>query len=178
MNITGGGACCIWGLHSMTRTIPTIAFALAALGTAPAMAQGVERQQASPTAVIASSAAVPATAKLYFLSGSTGSPIDPKDMDSPAAFGDTRAQTMSILTKMKAQLATLGLGMGDVVKLTVFMVGDPKLGGKMDRDGMTAAYKSFFGTAEQPNLPTRSTVQVAALGRPQTLIEIEAIAAK
>lgn len=141
------------------------------------MAQGVERQQA-PNAMIASSATVPAAARTYYLSGSTGSPLDPKDTESADAFGDTKAQAMSILTKMKAQLAALGLGMGDVVKLTVFMVGDPKLGGKMDREGMTAAYKSFFGTPDQPNLPTRSTVQVAALGRPQTLIEIEAIAAK
>ncbi len=143
-----------------------------------AMAQGVERKQASPTAMIASSAMVPDGSRLYFLSGSTGSPVNPADTESADAFGDTEAQTLSILTKMKAQLATLGLGMGDVVKLTIFMVGDPKLGGKMDRDGMTAAYRKFFGSADQPNLPTRSTVQVAALGRPQTLIEIEAIAAK
>jgi 2-iminobutanoate/2-iminopropanoate deaminase len=141
-------------------------------------AAGVERKQASPTAVIASSAAVPAGSKLFFLSGSTGSPIDPKNTESPDAFGNTEAQTLSILTKMKAQLAELGLGLGDIVKLTVFLVGDPKIGGKMDRDGMTVSYKKFFGTADQPNLPTRSTVQVASLGRPQTLVEIEAIAAK
>lgn len=149
---------------------------LLALGTT-AQAQGVERKQ-GPGAMIASSAAVPGAAKVYYLSGSTGSPIDPKDTESANAFGDTKAQAISIFTKMKAQLAELGLGMGDVVKLTVFMVGDPKLGGKMDREGMTAAYKSFFGTPDQPNLPTRSTVQVAALGRPQTLIEVEAIAAR
>ena len=141
-------------------------------------AAGIERKQSAPTAVIASSAVVPPGSKLIFLSGSTGSPIDPKDTDSPGAFGDTKAQTLNILTKMKAQLADLGLGMGDIVKLTVFMVGDPALGGKMDREGMTTSYKMFFGTPDQPNLPTRSTVQVAALGRPQTLIEIEAIAAK
>lgn len=141
-------------------------------------AAGVERKSASPTAVIASSAMVPGGSKLFFLSGSTGSPIDPKDTDSPNAFGNTEAQTLSILTKMKAQLQELGLGMGDIVKLTVFLVGDPKLGGKMDRDGMTTSYKKFFGTADQPNLPTRSTIQIASLGRPQTLVEIEAVAAK
>jgi 2-iminobutanoate/2-iminopropanoate deaminase len=149
----------------------------AALATA-GHAAGVERKSASPTAVIASSAMVPGGSKLYFLSGSTGSPIDPKDLESPNAFGNTEAQTLSILTKMKAQLAELGLGMGDIVKLTVFLVGDPKMGGKMDRDGMTASFKKFFGTPDQPNLPTRSTIQVAALGRPSTLVEIEAIAAK
>ncbi|PTQ08266.1 endonuclease [Sphingomonas oleivorans] len=149
-----------------------------ALTAAAGHAADVERRQSSPTAVIASSASLPAGSKIYFLSGSTASPINPADTESADAFGDTKTQTLSILTKMKAQLASLGLAMGDVVKLTVFLVGDPKLGGKMDRDGMTAAYKMFFGTPDQPNLPTRSTIQVAALGRPQTLVEIEAIAAK
>lgn len=157
------------------------AFALAvatlALIAAPAQAQSVTRKQA-PTSPIASSATVPPGATFYFLSGAVAAPIDPKVTDTPDAFGDTEAQTMSILTKMKAQLADLGLGMGDVVKMTVFMVGDPKLGGKMDRDGMMRAYLKFFGTAEQPNKPTRSAFQIAGLGRPSQLVEIEAIAAK
>jgi 2-iminobutanoate/2-iminopropanoate deaminase len=71
-----------------------------------------------------------------------------------------------------------GFSMNDVVKLTVFVVGDPKLGGKMDFAGFNAAYREFFGTAENPNLVARSTVQVAALVSPNFLIEIEAIAAK
>jgi|UPI0003F5E3F2 2-iminobutanoate/2-iminopropanoate deaminase len=142
-----------------------------------AHAAPVEHKQA-PGAMIASAAVVPPGSTLYFLSGATGAPIDPKDTESPGAFGDTEAQAMSIFTRMKAQLAEMGLTMGDVVKLTVFLVGDPKLGGKMDRDGMTRAYKKFFGTAEQPNLPTRSAFQIAGLARPQQLIEIEAIAAR
>lgn len=151
--------------------------ALCALGmTTGAQAQVTRKQSdASP---LASSVTVAPGATLYFLSGATGSPIDPKVIDTPDAYGDTEAQTMSILTKMKAQLADLGLGMGDVVKMTVFLVGDPKLGGKMDRDGMMRAYLKFFGTAEQPNKPTRSAFQIAALARPQQLVEIEAIAAK
>lgn len=161
------------------------AFLLAAMAAtaaptlAPTSAQAatVEHKQA-PGAMIASAAIIPPGSTLYYLSGSTGAPIDPKDMESPDAFGDTEAQTLSIFTKMKTQLAELGLTMGDVVKLTVFLVGDPKLGGKMDRDGMTTSYKKFFGTADQPNLPTRSAFQIAGLGRPQQLVEIEAIAAK
>jgi hypothetical protein len=31
---------------------------------------------------------------------------------------------------------------------------------------MPVGSKMFFGTLDQPNLPTRSTAQVAALGRP------------
>lgn len=68
--------------------------------------------------------------------------------------------------------------MSDVVKLTVFVVGDPKLDGKMDFAGFNAGYREFFGTAANPNLVARSTVQVAALAGPNFLIEIEATAAK
>ena len=109
-----------------------------------------------------------------FLSGSTASPLDPA---SPENFGDTRQQTLSILTKMKAQLEALGMDMGDVVKMTVFLVGVPENGGRMDSAAMNEVFRTFFGTAEQPNRPTRSTIQVAALGRPTTFVEIEAIAA-
>ncbi|BBF67838.1 RidA family protein [Sphingomonas bisphenolicum] len=155
------------------------AFLLAAMAATSTSAQAatVEHKQA-PGAMIASAAIIPPGSTLYYLSGATGAPIDPKDVESPDAFGDTEAQTLSIFTRMKAQLADMGLTMGDVVKLTVFLVGDPKLGGKMDRDGMTRAYKTFFGTADQPNLPTRSAFQIAGLARPQQLVEIEAIAAK
>jgi 2-iminobutanoate/2-iminopropanoate deaminase len=153
-----------------------IAAATLSLVVTPAHAQVTRKQtDASP---IASSATVPSGSTLYFLSGATGAPIDLKDTASPGAFGDTEAQALSIFTKMKAQLADLGLTMGDVVKMTVFLVGDPKLEGKMDRDGMMRAYTKFFGTADQPNKPTRSAFQIAGLARPQQLIEVEAIAAK
>jgi enamine deaminase RidA (YjgF/YER057c/UK114 family) len=41
-----------------------------------------------------------------------------------------------------------------------------------------AGYTQFFGTAEQPNKPARSAVQVAALVAPGALLEVEVIAAK
>ena len=43
----------------------------------------------------------------------------------------------------------------------------------MDFDGFMAAYTQFFGTKEQPNLPARSTVQVAGLAQPGVMVEIE-----
>ena len=57
--------------------------------------------------------------------------------------------------------------------MTVYLVGDPAKGGRMDFDGFMAAYTQFFGTKEQPNLPARSTVQVAGLVAPGMLVEIE-----
>ncbi|WP_254514845.1 Rid family hydrolase [Novosphingobium sp. G106] len=160
----------------MSLAAASAALALSA-GTAhaakPKPALVVERT-GQPTGVISSTATVPAEMKLIFLSGSTASPLDPAKPDD---FGDTRQQTLSILTKMKAQLESMGLGMGDIVKLNVFLVA-PTPGGRMDSAAMNEVFKTFFGTPEQPNKPTRSTVQVAALGRPTTYVEIEGIAAK
>ena len=93
-------------------------------------------------------------------------------------WGDTKTQALSVFGRMKDSLAQLGLGFGDVVAMTVYLVGDPAKGGRMDFEGLMAAYSQFFGTAEQPNLPARSTVQVAGLVQPGMLVEIEVQLAK
>ena len=67
--------------------------------------------------------------------------------------------------------------MKDVVKLTVFLGPDPRTG-KLDFDGMQGVYKTYFGTAEQPNKPARSAFQVAALAAPWALGEIVVIAVR
>ena len=153
--------------------IATLTLALGAPSDS-ALAQEIERTVASPTATISSSASLPPGSRIVFISGTTPSPLDPAD---PENLGDTRQQTVSVLTKIKAQLEAQGMGMGDVVKMTVFLVGVPENGGRMDSAAMNEVFKTFFGTAEQPNRPTRSTIQVAALGRPTMYVEIEAIAA-
>lgn len=114
-----------------------------------------------------------------FLSGTLPPVIDktaPKG--SVAAYGDMQTQTIGTLTLIKSTLARMGLGMGDIVKMTVFMVGDPAHDNKLDFAGLMAGYTKFFGTPEQPNKPARSAVQVAALVVPGPLLEIEVIAAK
>jgi len=97
---------------------------------------------------------------------------------SVAAFGDMETQTVSTLNAVKSSLARLGLDMSHVVKMTVFMVGDPGKDNKVDFAGLMAGYSKFFGTPEQPNKPARSAVQVAALVLPGALVEIEVIAVK
>ena len=72
----------------------------------------------------------------------------------------------------------MGLGMGDVVKMQVFLVGDAAHGGRMDFAGFMQGYRQFFGTPAQPKLPARSAMQVAALANPGYLVEIEVIAAR
>ncbi|MET0587805.1 MAG: Rid family hydrolase [Novosphingobium sp.] len=161
-------------LTSCALAIAATLAASSAQAAAPKPASQVERTSNNPTGVISSTATVPADMKLIFLSGMTPSPLDPA---KPEDMGDTRTQTLNILTKMKAQLVGMGLGMGDIVKMTVFLVA-PEPGGRMDSAAMNEVFKTFFGTPEQPNKPTRSTVQVAALGRPTMYVEIEAIAAK
>jgi len=161
---------------NLTLTALPLAFA-ASTGHAFAQETGaqIERTVSSPTATIASSASVPPGSRIVFISGTTPQPLDPANPDE---LGDTRQQTLSVLTRMQEQLATFGMDMGDVVKMTVFLVGGPENEGRMDSAAMNEVFRTFFGTAEQPNRPTRSTVQVAALGRPTMYVEIEAIAAK
>lgn len=155
------------------------AIAVAALLANPAVAGQIVRHPApSPTVPILVGVTIPAGSETVLLSGVLASPIDPSKTDSIEAFGDTRTQTISALGKIKASLAKLGYSMRDVVKLTVFVGGDPKLGGKMDFAGFNDGYKQYFGTAENPNLVARSTVQVAALAGPYFLVEIEAVAAR
>jgi enamine deaminase RidA (YjgF/YER057c/UK114 family) len=128
---------------------------------------------------ISSAVTVKAGVDTYYLSGALA-PVINKDAPkgSVAAYGDTETQTVGALNSIKSTLGRLGLTMGDVVKMTIFLVGDPAKDNKMDFAGMMAGYKQFFATADQPNKPSRSAVQVAALAAPGALVEIEVIAAK
>ncbi|SFQ31331.1 Enamine deaminase RidA, house cleaning of reactive enamine intermediates, YjgF/YER057c/UK114 family [Geopseudomonas sagittaria] len=128
---------------------------------------------------IALAVEVPATATVVNLSGSVPVTIDAKaPADSLAAYGDTEAQTVSVFKTIDKTLQSLGLNMGDVVKMQVFLVGDPTKGGKMDFAGFMKGYGQFFGTEAQPKLPARSVMQVAGLVNPAWLVEIEVTAVR
>ena len=123
---------------------------------------------------IARAVEVPAGKTIIFHSGTTPAPLDPKaEAGSAAYWGDTKTQALSAFGRIKESLDAMGLGFKDVVAMTVYLVGDPAKGGHMDFEGFMAAYTQFFGTKEQPNLPARSTVQVAGLVAPGMLVEIE-----
>jgi enamine deaminase RidA (YjgF/YER057c/UK114 family) len=128
---------------------------------------------------ISSAVTVKAGTDTYFLSGALAPVINKEaPKGTVAAYGDTETQTVGALNAIKATLTRLGLTMGDVIKMTVFLVGDPAKDNKMDFAGMMAGYKQFFATADQPNKPARSAFQVAALAAPGALVEIEVVAAK
>ena len=156
--------------------------AAVALATGGQAAEITRFKAAGPApALILQGVLVPAGADTLYLSGQLAAPIDPA---KPAAtltmadFGDTKTQTVSTLTKIKAILASRGFTMSDIIKMTVFVAGDPAHGGKMDFAGMNDGFKMFFGTSENPNTVARSTIQVAALAGPNFLVEIEVTAAK
>jgi enamine deaminase RidA (YjgF/YER057c/UK114 family) len=162
----------------------TIAMFFAATGAQAAPKKPlVVRHANTPPGLILQGVTVNPGATTLYLSGQLASPIDPAKKVPPAEmtmadYGDTKTQTISVLTKIKAALAAQGFAMSDVIKLTVFVAGDPALGGKMDFAGMNEGFKQFFGSADNPNTVARSTVQVAALVAPVFLVEIEATAAK
>ncbi|MDW6024660.1 RidA family protein [Mesorhizobium sp. BAC0120] len=128
---------------------------------------------------IAQAVEVPPGKTTVYLSGAVPTVIDPKaEKGTIAAYGDTEAQTESVLKSVEKTLDGLGLKMGDVVKMQAFLVGDPARNGEMDFAGFMKSYTKFFGTAEQPNLPVRSVVKVAGLASPAFLVEIEVTAVR
>ena len=155
------------------------AFLLAAAATTSAQ---VVKYPTTPPGRILAGAAVGAKSDMLFLSGQLASPIDPAKPMSPALtladIGDTKTQTISALNKIKGLLAAHGYTMADIVKMTIFVAGDPAKGGKMDFDGVNAGFGQFFNTPDNPTTVARSAFQVAALAGPAFLVEIEVIAAK
>jgi enamine deaminase RidA (YjgF/YER057c/UK114 family) len=151
---------------------------LLALVGLPAGAEDIVRRQAGDFP-ISSSVRVPAGAEFLFLSGTLA---DVAKADAPAGsierFGDTETQAASVLGKLGKELAASGYTFADVVKMNVFLVGDPGKDGRMDFEGLMKAYARYVGVPSQGRLPARTTVQVAALPLPGALVEIEVIAAR
>ena len=117
---------------------------------------------------------------LIFHSGQVpGAADENAERGSRKYFGDTETQAMSVFGRFEASFEELGVDFGDVIKMTVFLVGDPAMDGKMDFAGFMRAYTKFFGTDDQPNKPARSAIQIAGLaGGPNMLIEIEMVIAR
>jgi 2-iminobutanoate/2-iminopropanoate deaminase len=97
-----------------------------------------------------------------FVSGQI--PLDPATGDLVS--GSVDEETARVLDNIRAILEAAGLGMGDVVKTTVYLA---DLG---DFARVNEVYSRYF----ESEPPARATVQVAALPR-GARVEIEAIAA-
>jgi enamine deaminase RidA (YjgF/YER057c/UK114 family) len=159
--------------------IRTAVFAATLCAVLPAVAQEITRHKIPDSDFpIALAVEVPAGKTTVYVSGAVPPVSDEKaPKNTIAAYGDTKTQTVGVLKRIETTLKRLGLSMRDVVKMQAFLVGDPGKGG-MDFAGFMDGYKQFFGTAEQPNLPARSVMQVAGLVNSGWLVEIEVTAVR
>jgi 2-iminobutanoate/2-iminopropanoate deaminase len=86
---------------------------------------------------------------------------------NPAHGRDFAAQARAVFRALQAQVEAGGGTLRDVVKLTTYLT-DIRY-----REELNPIRQEFFG----PKLPAHTQVAIAALGRPEWLIEVEAIAA-
>ncbi|MCU8076890.1 MULTISPECIES: RidA family protein [unclassified Shewanella] len=138
------------------------------------------RHSVSASVPVSAAVEVPVSASMVYLSGKLP-PIQDHDqpLDSPLAYGgDTQNQTVAVLREIEKTLVNIGLELGDVVKMQVFLVGDPALDNKMDLEGFANGYAQFFGTKAQPHLPARTTLQVASLANRGMRVEIDITAVR
>jgi reactive intermediate/imine deaminase len=99
---------------------------------------------------------------VVYISGQV--PTDPQTGELIGA--DIETQTRTALRNVTAVLEAAGASLRDVIKVNVFLTGGASL------RAMDEAYREFFA---EP-YPARTTVTIAALGRPEFLIEIDAVA--
>ena len=126
---------------------------------------------------ISAAVAVPTGRALYLTSGTVPPVVDESiPAGSTARYGDTKTQGAGVLRQIESRLKEAGLGLKDIIYLRVYIASDKSKEGKFDYPGWFEAYAQFFGTAENPVKPARSTVGVAGLVNPDWLIEIEAVA--
>ena len=102
---------------------------------------------------------------LVFVAGQIG--IDPKT--GKMVTGGIEAETRQVMKNAEAVLKNAGLGLGDVVKTTVFLA---DIG---DFQAMNGVYATFF--PEGTIAPARSTVAVKGLAA-GAVVEIDFIAAR
>ncbi|MGI8867663.1 MAG: RidA family protein [Mycobacteriales bacterium] len=91
----------------------------------------------------------------------------PVDADGATDGADGATQTAAVLRNLDFTLASAGAERDDVVATTVYLTD------MADIDSVDAAYRDFFGSSV---LPSRTTVEISALGRPEFRVEISAVA--
>ena len=79
---------------------------------------------------------------------------------------DIRAQTRAVIENIRAILAEVGVGLGDLVQITTFLVSMNDFGG----------YNEVYGEYFDETGPARTTVAVHQLPHPHLLIEVQAVA--
>jgi 2-iminobutanoate/2-iminopropanoate deaminase len=91
----------------------------------------------------------------------------PVDDSGACAAQSVESQTYLILRNLENALSAVGGSRADFVSTAVFLTDIREI------DEVDAAYREFF---DRDLYPTRTTVQIAALGRPEFKVEISAVA--
>jgi len=99
---------------------------------------------------------------LVYTAGQVGVKSDTGEL----AGSGIQEQTKQVMENIKLLLEAAGSSMDKVIKCLVFITD------MRDFQAMNEVYKSYF----EKDPPARSCVQVAALARPELIVEIEAIA--
>jgi enamine deaminase RidA (YjgF/YER057c/UK114 family) len=115
-----------------------------------------------PTSHYSHAIEVTAGSRLLFISGQI--PVAPDD-SCPADFA---SQATQCWRNLACVLAAAGMGLGDLVKVQGFVT----------RESDLAAYREIRNRMVQSARPAHTLLVVAALGRPEWLVELEAVAAK
>ncbi|WP_337136178.1 Rid family hydrolase, partial [Staphylococcus aureus] len=86
---------------------------------------GIIRHAIRASVPVSAAVELPGCATTVYLSGKLPPIQDHKyTLDSPLAYGgNTRNQAKAVLTEIEKTLSDIGLGLGDVVKMQVFLVG-------------------------------------------------------
>lgn len=130
-------------------------------GESPANGRRETIQAAGAPAPIGPYSQAVAAGPFVFTSGVIG--VDPS---GTLAGEDAAAQTHAAMTNLGTVLAAAGLGFGDIVKTTIFLI---------DMDDFRAVNEAYGASFAGLAPPARSTVAVAALPR-NARVEIDAVA--
>ena len=112
---------------------------------------------------------IPPGAETMYLSGSGARPL------ADGSWGDMKQQTVNTFSRFKQTLEEQGWSMSDIVQVRAFAVAGED---GLDFAGFNEGYAEFFGTADNPNKPVRSFVEIADLVVEGWLVEIEIRAAR
>ena len=124
---------------------------------------------------------VPANAETLFYSGSISFAMPEgcgrEDIGKAGCeSGDMEAQGTEILQGFKDKLEGRGWSLENVVRVNVYGVAGPD--GVLDFAGFNKAFAKFFSREGDGWYPARTFVEVAALFRPELLVEVEIVAMK
>lgn len=104
--------------------------------------------------------------KLAFISGQVSVDAQGKVVGA----GDIEAQTVQVFENLKRTLGAVGATFGDVIKLTIFIVGFTQ-----ERRKVVGDVRGRYLSQKTP--PASTMIGIDQLVEPELLIEIEAVAA-